>query len=493
MVTSRFLLAQSINTKDTVEIARQLSYEKNYPDAVSLLAAYEKSHPDEINSVRLHGQILYWMEDYKTAFELYESYLKNNPDQHYLKLDYGRMLFELEKYDEAKVLVSDYLKTDTANVEAKNMLGTIAYWQGQPKVAISYFQNVLYQYPTNEWALKYMNEINLVTAPYIIIKSGYTDDTQPLSYIYSNLESGWYISSLLFPKIIFQMQNFDDGAEKKNSSFFQIENKFSFPKIIMYSTVSAGLMKSPVKDETKWIGSIELNKGISRYISLSAIAGRIPYFHTLSSLEMTVMQNNYSVSFFYNKSNSWNGNAGYFFQQFDDNNYVQSLYAWLLSPPVNFSIFKIHIGYGFNYSDSKENRFVSIKPLNEIITNYNSNVKITGEYNPYFTPKDQQIHSVLGNIFFSPLESVTFFVNGNIGLYAVAEDPYLFLDENMNNEIIINRDFASKKYFPLEIIGKINYSISQKVSLEADYTYLQTFYFKSNSLNLAFKYTFINE
>ncbi|MES2396918.1 MAG: hypothetical protein V4549_12980, partial [Bacteroidota bacterium] len=218
-----------------------------------------------------------------------------------------------------------------------------------------------------------------------------------------------------------------------------------------------------------------------------------PYLNTISSLKNNVMQNNVSAFVSFDKSNSWKGKAGYTFQQFNDGNYMQSAYGWVLSPSLRFSKFETTIGYAYNYCDTKDNRFVPVKTLNEIIAVYSSTAQITGEYNPYFTPQNQQIHSVLGNVIFSPFKSLSFSVNAKIGFYAVADNPYLFLDKSTANELVITRGFVSEKYFPMEIKGKINYTLSRKMEVEADYVYLQTFYFNSNTINLAFKYTFINE
>lgn len=493
ILASRFVVAQSVNSKDTIETARKLAYGKKYVDAVSLLSAYETKHPAEINSVRLHVQILYWMKEYKAVSDVCETYLKNNPKQYCLKLDYGRILFESKKYDKAKAVISDYLKTDGGNVEAKNMLGTIAYWQGQPNTAILYFEDVLHQYPTNEWALRLIKEINQSTAPYVLLNSSYTNDTQPMSFINSSVESGWYRSSLLFPKISLQQQHFNTDGETKNSLLFQAGNTFSFSKIKTDIILSAGLFKSPADNKTNAIGSIGINKKLFNSISLSVIESRTPYLNTISSLRTNVMQNTTSAFISYDKSKGWKGKAEYTFQQFNDDNNIQSAYGWILSPSVKFSKIEIAIGYAYNYSDTKDSRFIAVKTLNEITAAYSSTAQITGEYNPYFTPQNQQIHSILGNVIFSPFKSLSFSVNAKIGFYAVADNPYLFLDKNTTNELVINRDFVSEKYFPMEIKGKINYTLSKKMVLEADYVYLQTFYFNSNTINLGFKYTFINE
>ena len=77
LAAAQHLSAQ--NRTDTVETARKLAYAKNYNEAITLLQQFEISHPKDINSVRLHGQILYWTKDFDGAFHLYEAALKVNP------------------------------------------------------------------------------------------------------------------------------------------------------------------------------------------------------------------------------------------------------------------------------------------------------------------------------------------------------------------------------------------------------------------------------
>jgi hypothetical protein len=489
----QFLSAQPGVVKDTVETARQLSYEGNYKDAVQLLSTYETDNPNEINAVRLHAQILYWMEDYNAAFQLCESYLKDNPEEHYLVLDYIRMLFEQERYEKAKLLLSEYLKIDSSNVEANNMLGTIYYWQGNPETSLSYFHNVLIVFPANEWALGFVNQIRQATTTYLNIKSCYSDDTQPLKTIDTKLQAGWYSSNLLMPEVIIQEKFFNRDGSNNSSFQFSIGNKFSFSKILTDVFVSGGIYTTPGSKKANWIGKFGVTKKLLKYISSTASVSRNQYLYTLSSLQQTIIYENYSVALIYDEPGSWNGNAGFTHQNFADNNYIQSAYAWLLLPAIEFSIFKFKFGYAYNFSNSKENRFKPVKSLNELTAEFNTTSNIVGEYNPYFTPRNQNIHSVLGTISFNPVEMFSLTVNLNAGVFSRADTPYLYLDKITNEEIVIRTGYVSKKYIPLEIVGQININFSQNVFLELKYAYSRTIFYNSNSAQLGINYKFLNE
>ncbi|MDB5153654.1 MAG: hypothetical protein JWR54_2405 [Mucilaginibacter sp.] len=485
LISTKYLSAQSLEKTDTIELARKFGYSKNYQKAVSLLKQFEINHPKDINAVRLHGQILYWMKDFDTALSLYESALKINPNP-YVQLDYGRMLFELNHLQNAKEVLEDYLKTNPLDVEALNSQGTIAYWQGEPKLARKYFQKVLDQYPKNDWALKYTDEINEAILPYLKISGAYASDSQPLSSVTGNIESGWYQSNLLAPKFIAQIQDFTASGNQTELYSFQGSNKFSFAGGKFAATITAGAYKSPADNSTSWTGKLELDQKLSSSFSISAFADRKPYFYTLSSLQQAVTENTYGIALALNKPESWMGWAGYNQQQFMDNNVIQSYGAWLLTPPLKLSDLSFYIGYAANYSNANKDQYIATSTVNQVLLTNNFN----GIYMPYFTPKNQLETSVLASISFKPSSSFKFSVNSRIGVYTTADKPYFYLNYSASNQLIIQKDFYSQKYVPVEINGKLNYDISQKTSLEVGYTYLKTFFYNSNIARLGLNFKF---
>ena len=481
LLSAKYLSAQNIKT-DTVETARKLSYAKDYSEAIIMLQKFEANHPKDINSVRLNGQILYWMKDFDGAFHLYEAALKINPNP-YVQLDYGRMLFQLNHLEEARIFLEEYLKTNSADVEALNTLGTIAYWQGHPQKAKMYFNLVLKQYPKNDWALKYTIEINDATAPYLKIGGAYADDSQPLSSVLGEIETGWYQSYLLSPKLNVQIQDFTEQGNQKELYSFQGSNKFSFPSIKLEATVAAGVYKSPADNSTGWAGKLELNQKLSSDFSLSAFVDRKPYFYTISSLQQNVTENTYSIALVLNKPGSWMGWAGYSQQQFMDNNAVQSYGAWLLSPPLKLSELSFYVGYAVNYTNANTDYFTATSTVSQVLLTNNFN----GIYTPYFTPKNQLETSILASLIFKPDPAVKISVNSRVGVYTTADKPYFYLSQTTGN---IQKGFYSQKYIPVEINARLNYDLSKKTSLEAGYTYMKTFFYNSNIARLGLNFKF---
>lgn len=485
---SGYLKAQN----DSIESARKLSYEKKYEEALILLKSFEKNHPNEINSVRLHAQVLYWMKEYKAALELCETFLKANPNSDFLKLDYGRMLFNLQRWSKAKLILTNYLATDASNVEAQNMLATITFWQGKIANSKTQFNSVLQNYPSNEWALDYLSQLKLATAPYVKITGGYNSDTQPFSNSNGGLEAGIYKSNLLSPKINFLFQNYDSSGIKRNSYAAAISNKFFFSGIGTEINVSAGMVQPLGDTSVNWIGSFEVSKQLLKNLSLSVSAARKNYQYTLSNFHKAILHNDYSAALTYYKEKKWSAQTAYTELHFDDKNTIKQYYAWLLSPALQFSKFEFYLGYNFNFATSKNNRYNLTASPEESIVQYDSTGKIPVLYTPYFTPQNQVIHSAIAKLIIKPSVNFLVALHASYGFSAKADSPYLYFDNNENGQLIIVRDYFSQKYTPLELSGKLNYKISTRVSIEANYVYSKAFFFENNAFNLSLKYIFLN-
>lgn len=478
LITSKISLAQINSRTDTVEVARNLSNQKKFQEAADLLKQYETRNLKNINAVRLHAQVLYWMKDFDGALYLLAHAMEINPNP-YLQFDYGRMLFELNRLDEAEKIMEDYLTKDAQNVEALNTLGTIAYWKGEPTKAKTYFNKVLKKYPTNEQALKFIVEINDSNRPYINLSGGYGSDTQPLSLVTGQIEIGWYQSKYFAPKLSLQSINY---TENNSQSFYgvQLGNKFSLIALKLDIIISGGIYKSPVENANGWTGKVELNKKLSSVFSLSASAQHQPYFYTLSSLQKEVTFDNYGLALVLNKPNGLMGWVGYNLQQFMDQNRISSYGAWLLLPPIKFSDFKFALGYSFNYANADQDYFIATTPLiKAIITK-----TVDGVYDPYFTPINQIENSVLANLQFKTNEVLSFSLNSRFGFYAIADRPGYVLNSGVRNQPSITKAFNSEKFTPVEINAAINFKVSKKTTLHGNYSYLETYFYNNNLASL---------
>ncbi len=255
----------------------------------------------------------------------------------------------------------------------------------------------------------------------------------------------------------------------------------------------AGVFKTSWTNGVSLTGALEFNQKLSKAITLSGSIDRSPYFYTVRSLSTRVVQTNYTVFLGREVINSWNGKAAYNVQQFNDHNLVKSFSVWFLLPVVKSPSFKVDLGYAFYFADAKSNAYVNDKSLNEITSLYYPGYTITGVYDPYFTPQNQQIHSVLGNLTFLPARSLKFSLKSNTGLYAVMDNPYFFLNYDKGHQLALYKGYHPLKYFPLEIRTAIGWTLSKKIVLEGEYIYRKTIFFNSNSVSAGLKINFWND
>jgi tetratricopeptide (TPR) repeat protein len=488
------LHAQSNGYYDTLNLARQRMNENRISEAILILEACERSHPNDVDVIRLRGQALYWSKDFDKTLAYFRKAIRENSEAMVLKMDYGRILFDMNLLDEAKNLIITYHKAEPADVEAQLILGTIAYWQGKPpKEAFLYLNPVLAQYPTNPRALALAKEIHQATSPWIKISSGYYSDSQPLNAPLFSFETGLYQSSWLQPTFQAQRRNMDDESVNHHTESFQLANKSAFLKTKTEVLVKTGIFNRSWTTNVLWTGGVEIKQKLSKTYTLSGSIERSPYFHTVRSLSSNVSQINYSGSLGREMANSWSGEVIYNVHQFNDNNQVKTFGVWFVLPIIESPAFKFDFGYAYHNADSKFNTFVNDKTLGEIVANYYPGYTITGVYDPYFTPQNQYINSLLGNITLNLANSFKLSVKTNAGLYAVVNNPYFYLNFDKRHQLVLEKGYSQLHYFPIEMKVEINWMLSDKIMLEAEYLYRKTFFFTSNLARAGLKINFWNE
>jgi hypothetical protein len=80
----------------------------------------------------------------------------------------------------------------------------------------------------------------------------------------------------------------------------------------------------------------------------------------------------------------WIGRAAYELQSFPDDNSAITAYAWAMAPLVRSTGAMIQAGYSAAFQDANELRFIR------------NSVDLKGHYEPYYTPQNTFIHSVIG-------------------------------------------------------------------------------------------------
>ncbi|MCX6250897.1 MAG: hypothetical protein NTX61_09100 [Bacteroidetes bacterium] len=255
----------------------------------------------------------------------------------------------------------------------------------------------------------------------------------------------------------------------------------------------AGIVKFPKKRSVTWTGDLYLRKILLRNLELGIRAERSPYLSTKSSLDSNIIENHIALSIGWTDMNSWNGNFTAEIKNYPfDHNNVMSMNGWGFAPPLRFSVFKLWFGLAYNYSTSQQNHFVAEKSLTDILSDYNSTTLIKGIYNPYFTPKEQHVVSVVLALAIHPAKILDFNVNMNLGVYSIAMIPYLYLDKNSSGDIYIVRDFSHETYIPVKVTASLGLKLASNIRLQADYDFTSTYYYIRHYTGLGLKITLPN-
>ena len=475
---------------DTLEMAKQLSYDKKFEAAEMLLQAYELNHKNEVNTIRFHAQVLNWQNKYRSAFKLYDAYLTNNNPEENLLLDYGRMLFERAYYNSAKEILKSLILMQPRQVEALNMLSNIAFWQGKAKQTNHYLDTIFRYYPANEWATSIKQQQATQRAPYLNLKFLYQDDSQPMQSYRSQLQFGFYHSSVFAPFLKANWNNADSSGKSAISYDVSIGNKFYFAASKTSLQLEGGLVQPMADTSLNWIGALNLQQRLAKNLHLDLSFARKNYEQTLSNFSNAILHNDYQVGINFHNKKNWSAQVAGLLQQFDDSNLCYHAYVWLLAPLVNKDNFQLQLGYAYSYSNSLENRFGLYKNAEQTIAVFDSTNVIPALYTPYFTPQNQYIHAALLQVNWQMSKQWNLQLSGNYGFYAYAQSPYVYFDFNERKQVILVRDYYWQNYHPLEGKIHIGYACSSKFSLHLDYSYKEAFFYTGHTGTLGLNFTF---
>ncbi len=140
--------------------------------------------------------------------------------------------------------------------------------------------------------------------------------------------------------------------------------------------------------------------------------------------------------------------------------------------------------------DSKEDRFETKLPSEKIIAANNPDVLIDGVYNPYFTPLNQFSNSVLANLFYNFSANAQLSAHASVGIYSRTLAPGFNLDNTNRNRPEVVKTYTKQSFTPMDIGADFRADLSDKLTLNLSYTYLQTYYYNASQFRLGLKFYF---
>ena len=489
LVLSENSFSQNRLLISTLDSAKNLRNRGDYQKAVNVLENFDATYPDNYWLLQLYAETLFWMKEYDKADNVYRRAIRVYPNNYELKYEYALFLYDRGHYQNARELLLLYNQKYPDIEEVQSLLGITSYYLGDFKEAGFYLESSLKKNPNNKTTKQIYTEVLHIIKPWLKGNVLYSKDSQPMSQWTPALSGGWYQSHFLNLSFKATYQNFSTDSINSGISGFVIKNSVIIPHAGFKATIGVGGFYSSIDSTLDLAWSLKLDQRLTKNLFLKAGAERSPYTYTIASIASPFLSNKYHVSLSYETTESWNANLGYIGEYFYDTNHVQTAYAWVLSPSFKFSIFRVNVGYAFNYSHAKESRYISEQSLDDILTDYDSTRQITGVYSPYFTPDNQFSNSLLANVFIVPSSKVNVKLHASVGIFSRTMNPYLYLDKKQGNTVI-KRDFYQDSFLPLDLGINFNYNINDKTKMFVSYQYLQTFYYNVNNFNVGLKLYF---
>lgn len=364
------------------------------------------------------AQTLYWNKDMRGASALYDSGLVLHPADTALRLQYGRFLIETGSSSTAKEILGPLVATSPSHPLAAELLGTLAYWEGDLTSARRYFEHAVATDTLLADARRQLDEIRSLSATWIRAVAFGASDDQPVRSIGGEVESGYYLNPLW--TVIGRAQAAllgGDGSTNPSSGSTDLTIfvgtlgvSGSVPSSRVNVSVAGGVFNRSVPSKLDWTGKAELGVKAGSFARVGVRAERAAYLYTQASLRTHVMMNSAGAALDIDR-NGWLGRTGYDFQKFPDDNSGSAAYAWAMAPLVRTVGATLQAGYGASYQDTRELRFVR------------NSGDPTGHYEPYYTPQNTFIHSVVAAFTASGANGVVTRLGGSYGFHAREDAP----------------------------------------------------------------------
>ena len=463
-------LSSKITENELVATAKNLINKKEYKEAAGYLSKHYKNFSESLVVNWLYAHALSLSNDKKQADKKFNKAIALAPDNRELKMDYTRFLYQLGKISKASKVMEFFMDNNSTNVEFLLMQANISYWQRDIKDAEKKIAKIQKVYPNTDITKNLENQIRNLKATYITANFEYQMDSQPLKYFANHIVAGEYISNFLSPQL--EISRYSFSPQKEGALTLKLSNQFYFSKLKLAAKITGGAYLND-SDNSDWIGGVHFTKNLFKNASLNFGYAKNALLGTIASTTFNLTQQDlFGVLDYHNKYIVLN--AAYNHKFFADDNTITSLGGWLVSQPVNIYKFGLQLGYGYSHTDSKEILFI-----------YDS--QGMGIYDPYFTPKDQEIHSALLIASFKPTKALNIQAKLNYGIQATVQNPY---PVEMAPGFFETGGFYNAEFNYTEVNASIDYAISKSFGINANYIYQETFFYTRDNFNLGLNFTF---
>jgi tetratricopeptide (TPR) repeat protein len=456
---------------------------QDYVSAEIKLSSLYKKEKSNVTVNWLYAYTLSQLGKLNESKAMYENTLDLLPNSNELKLEYAQTLLKMGKLNEAKNTIE---KLKYTNLETSNVLLTeaeILFWNGEYSKAKGVLTQIDQKYPKNSVTKDLKNRIKEAQATYISISGNYMSDNQPIEAIGEGIKAGKMLSHFLHPSIEIKNVNYSNNAQNIDVT---LANELLIVPAGIGSKFVIGVDYNQVTEKKNLIGSLSISKSIMKKAKLTIGAERLAYKSTLESTLTDFLYNKAFMTFNYGDYNQSLLHLGYDYNIFNDDNNIQNLGAWYISKPLFDNNFKVQIGYGFGYSDSKKSTYTPT--VTQTGSLFNTTNTVTSKYDLYYTPNNQMVNSAVVVLKYPIVTNLVISAKGNYGFYATAYNPQYTVSNGNNPELTYTEN--KTKFNPYDASLDINYKVNKQFSLSAQAAYFKTFFYDSVNGGIRLNYTF---
>jgi hypothetical protein len=469
---------------DTLRLAQALVARGELQGAESLLAHYHRTNRQPY-TYQLHAQLLYWLQQPQKSLTLYEEGLRIFPSAHFLRFDYGRVLFETGRHQQAEAALASYLLADSLHAEASILLAYLQLWKGEVEAARQGIARLQQRYGQNDAVNALATYARNYYADRLEGGVSFLSDDQPLQGLQGELSYTALRSSFLSPTLSLRANRFSPTPGR--TAWLRGANSFSFAQGKTRLTTELGYFTAEGAGGSL-TGSLTLVQQLTPALRLRLATEKLPYQFTLSSIQRPFLYRLHSGSlWFENKKALVSGGAN--LQAFPDGNRVVTGHAWGLYSLLRPGPFQLMLGYGFSIANAERSSFAPVKSLPELVQSQGANTPVQGQYEGYFTPLNQQVHSLLASLQLKTGSLLTLRANLSYGISAAADNPVLFLERRNGNNYVVQPYRYRQGYTPVEGGLTADLTPGGRVAVQAAYRYARLFFYtrQEGSLRLTYR------
>jgi Tfp pilus assembly protein PilF len=467
--TKKDSLSSEISEEDVVKTTNYYITRKEYNKASLFLSkCYTHFFSESLKVNWLYAHVLSLNGDKIQAADKFKKAISISPMDKNLQMDYARLLYEMGEIDKVVILMSKFMDTDSTNVEFLLMQANISFWKGNLNNSRKKIDKIQEIYPNTAITNSLTQQIKELTAFNIKTNFEYQTDSQPLDYFAEHIVLSKYKSRYLNAKL--EISNYNFSPQKEQAFILKLSNQFYFDKLKLVANVTGGFYKN-FSEKTDWIGGINITHKLRPNLSLNLGYSKESLLSALPSTAFNLTHQDVFGGIDYNNK-LLIVHAGYKEQFFKDDNIIKSIGSWILSQPMKIRKFNFQFGYSYSYTDAKDILF------------FFDNQGL-GVYDPYFTPKEQEIHSGLFIVNYKPTTKISFEAKVNYGFTATVRNPYPLQVTATSIEI---GGFYDETFTPVELTGNIKYRFSNRLTAKITYTNQETFFYKRENINLGLNF-----